>query len=78
MHFSSEERLLEQQGFPGVAEHRDAHQRLLVRSRKPRCTLNTTTTCICGSCSCFCATGMMHIEDLDHQYGTWLNERGIV
>lgn len=32
-HFEAEERLMEEVGFPGLAEHRDEHARLLIRVR---------------------------------------------
>ena len=78
MHFWSEEQLMEQSGFPGLAEHRAEHHRMLaqmlqsahrvqygegVRMRPLLCPLRDEY--------------LDHIEELDRQYGPWLNERKI-
>ena len=78
MHFWSEEQLMEQSGFPGLAEHRAEHHRMLaqmlqsahrvqygegVRMRPLLCSLRDEY--------------LDHIEELDRQYGPWLNERKI-
>ena len=78
MHFSSEERLLEQHGFPGVAEHRDAHQRLLGEIEGAALRAQHSDDLHLHSLLEFLRDWYMtHIEDLDSQYGVWLNERGI-
>ncbi|MFY9853940.1 MAG: bacteriohemerythrin [Terracidiphilus sp.] len=78
MHFSSEEQLLEQYEFPGIAVHRAAHQRILfqilqsshrvqhgeqIQMRSLLSTLRESYT--------------EHIEYMDQEYGPWLNERGV-
>jgi hemerythrin len=78
MHFSSEERLLEQQGYPGVAEHRDAHQRLLGQIEEAAMLAQHNDDLRMRELLLFLRDWYsMHIEHLDSQYGTWLNERGI-
>jgi hemerythrin len=78
MHFSSEERLLEQHGFPGIAEHRDAHQRLLSQIEEAALHAQHNDEVHMRSLVLFLRDWYMkHVEDIDHQYGTWLNQRGI-
>lgn len=78
MHFSSEERVLEQHGFPGLSAHRAEHRRLLGQIEETahraqhseelgmRQLLNFLRDWYVG-----------HIEGADQQYGPWLNQRGI-
>ena len=78
MHFWSEERLMEQSAFPGLAEHREEHERLLgllregihrvqhgegVQMRPMLCAMRDTY--------------IAHIEGPDQLYGPWLNEYGV-
>ena len=78
MHFSNEERLLEQTGYPGVAEHRDAHQRLLGQIEDAALRAQHNDEVHMRSLLLFLRDWFtMHVEDLDRQYGKWLNERGI-
>ncbi|MGA7651103.1 MAG: bacteriohemerythrin [Terracidiphilus sp.] len=78
-HFTSEERLLEQMGFPALAEHRAAHAHLLERVER---VLERTQHRQTGEMQAAAAEvrGWFaeHIEQLDQNYGEWLNERGIV
>ena len=76
-HFSSEECLLEQMGFPALGEHREAHARLMERMERAleRCRH-------CRGCDVQGAAEVRgwvteHVEQLDQNYGEWLNERGI-
>lgn len=78
LHFGCEESLLERYGFPGLQEHRAAHQRLL--SQIGRAVEHGE----CGETNDFqrqfrslSAAYIEHIEALDRKYGEWLNERGI-
>jgi hemerythrin len=78
MHFSSEERLLEVSGYPDVVEHRRAHQRLLVQIEEAAHHTQLHDELHARSLLLFLRewyTG--HVETLDNQYGTWLNEHGI-
>ena len=77
MHFASEEQLLEQHGFPGVAEHRGAHQKLLgqledvaLRAHHDEIHLNSILMFLRS-------WYMTHVEEQDQKYGAWLNARGI-
>lgn len=78
MHFASEEQLLEQHGFPGVAEHRDAHQKLLGQIEDAALRNQHNDDVRTKSMLLFLRDWYMgHMEDLDSQYGDWLNGRGI-
>jgi hemerythrin len=78
MHFASEEQLLEKQGFPGVAEHRDAHQKLLGQIEDAALRTQHNDEVHMKSTLLFLRDWYMsHIEDLDSKYGVWLNGRGI-
>jgi hemerythrin len=78
MHFASEEQLLEKQGFPGVAEHRDAHQKLLGQIEEAALRTQHNDDVHIRSTLLFLRDWYMnHIEGLDSQYGAWLNARGI-
>ena len=78
MHFSCEERLLEQHGFPHAAEHREAHQRLLVEIEEAAQRTQYREDVHLRSLLIFLRDWYMtHIEGLDSEYGVWLSERGI-
>ena len=78
MHFASEEQLLEQHGFPGVAEHRDAHQKLLGQIEETAMRTLHNDEVRTKSMLLFLRDWYMtHMENLDSQYGDWLNRRGI-
>jgi len=78
MHFASEEQLLESNGFPGAAEHRDAHQKLLGQIAEAASRTQHNDEVYMRSMLLFLRDWYMtHIEELDSQYGDWLNRRGI-
>ena len=78
MHFSSEERLLEQHGYPGASAHRDEHQRLLRQVEEAALRTQQNDDVHMQSLLLFLREWYLkHVEELDHQYGAWLNERGI-
>jgi hemerythrin len=78
MHFASEERLMEQTGFPGLPEHRAEHQRLLTQILQSAHRLQYGEGVEMGSMLGFLRDWLIeHIEGLDQRYGPWLNERGI-
>lgn len=78
MHFASEEQLLEQHSFPGSAEHRDAHQRLLAQIEEAALRTQYNDELHLRAILQFLREWYMsHIEDMDSQYGAWLNARGI-
>lgn len=78
LHFAAEESLLEQHGFPEVREHRLAHQRLLAEVEEAVQRVQHRDEIQMRSLLLFLREWYMtHIEQLDRQYGVWLNERGI-
>ncbi|MFZ0745290.1 MAG: bacteriohemerythrin [Terracidiphilus sp.] len=78
LHFICEEQLLERHGFPGLAEHRVAHQFLLLKIQETVDRVEHAESIESGSLLTFLRTWYSeHIQGLDHQYGSWLNERGI-
>ena len=78
MHFASEEQLLEQHGYPALAEHRDAHRRLLGEIEEAALHTQHNDELHMRSILMFLRDWYMkHVDDLDQQYGTWLNARGI-
>jgi hemerythrin len=78
LHFASEERLLEESGYPHLAEHCRAHQRLLTQIEDAARSTQLNNELHTHSLLMFLRewyTG--HVENVDSQYGTWLNEHGI-
>ena len=77
-HFASEEQLMEQSGFPGVAAHRAEHQRMMevLRASAQRAQHGEEVQMrmlLCGLRDGF----LDHIGGPDQEYGPWLNEHGI-
>jgi len=78
MHFQSEECLMEQSRFPGLAEHRAAHQDMLTQLRQsPQRVLHGSAIQLRSLLGSLREGYLQHIETLDQQYGPWLNERGL-
>ena len=78
MHFASEEQLLERHGFPGIGEHRDAHQKLLGQLEDAALRAQHNGEIHMKSMLLFLRDWYTtHIEGLDQLYGEWLNARGI-
>jgi hemerythrin len=78
MHFASEEHLLEEHAFPGAAEHRHAHQKLLTQIEDASMRTQHNDELRMGSILMFLRDWYInHIEGMDRQYGEWLNARGI-
>lgn len=78
MHFWSEEQLLEQTGFPGLAEHRVEHEKLLMQVRESAHRAQHNENVGMRPLLAFLRDWYVeHIEGMDQGYGTWLNERGI-
>ncbi len=78
-HFISEERLLEHLGFPALDDHRHAHARLLeqmqdVLERSQHRHMSEVHAAAAELHGWFAE----HIEQLDRNYGEWLNERGVL
>jgi hemerythrin-like metal-binding protein len=78
MHFWSEEQLMEQAGFPGLANHRAGHHRMLAEMLQAAHRLQHGEGIQMRAMLCTLRDGYIeHIEGLDREYGPWLNERGI-
>jgi len=77
-HFHSEEQLLEQHGFPGLAEHRAAHQHLLEQIRAFIDHAEHADGIKVQPLLQFLRIWYLeHTEGLDQKYGSWLNEHGV-
>jgi len=78
MHFASEEQLMEQTGFPGLAEHCAEHQSMLAKMICSAHRLQYGEGVQLGVLLCSLRDGYTsHIEGPDQQYGPWLNEHGV-
>ena len=78
MHYWSEEQLLEQNGFPGLAEHRAAHHSLLAQMLEAAHRVQYGEGVEMRPLLRFLREWFTeHIEGLDREYGPWLNEHGV-
>ena len=78
LHFVCEEQLLERHGFPGLEAHRNAHQQLMREINETAERVGHTDGVEVPALFNFLRTWYAgHIEGLDQEHGTWLNERGI-
>ena len=78
MHFSSEERLMEQYLFPGRAEHRAEHQHILAQILQSSHRVQHGEQMQMRPLLCFLREAYAeHIEGMDREYGPWLNDRGV-
>lgn len=78
MHFWSEEQLMEQQGFPGLAEHRADHQRILAQILQSTHRAQHGEKMQMRPLLCFLRESFAeHIDGMDCEYGPWMNERGV-
>jgi len=78
MHFWSEEQLMEQHGFPGLAEHRTEHQRILAQILQSSHRAQHNEKMEMRPLLCFLHESYAeHIEGMDREYGPWMNERGV-
>jgi len=78
MHFATEERLLEQTGFPALAAHRVEHQRVLAQILEAAHRAQHGEEVHMHSLLIFLRDWYVtHIGSLDQEYGPWLNDRGV-
>ena len=78
MHFSSEEQMLERNGFPALAAHRAEHQRLLAQILAASHRTEHGEELQVRPLLLFLRDWYLaHIDALDREYGPWLNERGV-
>ena len=78
MHFWSEEKLMEQTGFPGLEEHRAEHHRMLAEILQAAHRLRYADGVRLRPLLCEMHQGfLLHIDALDQKYAPWLHEHGI-
>ncbi|MGA2730211.1 MAG: hemerythrin family protein [Terracidiphilus sp.] len=78
IHFRNEELLMERYGYPGVAEHRKEHQRLITQLVESTRRLQNAEHGSMNDLLCFLHDWFIdHVLEWDHQYVPWLNERGV-
>jgi hemerythrin-like metal-binding protein len=78
LHFRCEEQLMERSGFPGLSEHRAQHQSMLARMLQSARRMQYGEGVPLRALLSSLRNGFIdHIEDLDRQYGSWLNEMDI-
>lgn len=78
MHFKCEEQLMERSGFPGLTDHRTQHQNMLARLLQSSHRMQYGEGVPLRALLCSLRDGYInHIEGLDRQYGSWLNEQGM-
>jgi len=78
MHFWSEEQLLEQYSFPSLAEHRIDHQRIMAQILQSSHRVMHGETVQMRPLLCYLNDSYAgHIETMDREYGTWMNEHGV-
>ncbi|HEY1803874.1 MAG TPA: bacteriohemerythrin [Terracidiphilus sp.] len=78
MHFFSEERLMEEAGFSGLAAHRAEHHRMLAEILQAAHRLQYGEVLHLRPLMSQLHDGFLeHIELADQQYGPWLRDHGI-
>jgi len=78
MHFFSEEQLMEQSGYPGLASHRAEHHSMLARMLQAAHRVQYGEGVPLRPFLCTLRSSYIeHIEGLDRQYGPWLNAHGV-
>lgn len=77
-HFCVEEELLEQHGFSGLAEHRQAHQAILIRLAQIEAEFKGGDLLLHHSVMQFLLEWLSsHTKSVDTQYGPFLNSKGV-
>lgn len=78
MHFFSEEQLMQQTSFPGLADHRAEHHRMLAEMLRAAHRLQHGEEVQIRQMLLALRGGYLeHIGGLDREYGPWMRERGI-
>lgn len=78
MHFGCEESLLRRYEFPGLNEHRAAHRALMVQMREAAgCAEFVDLTELDRVLAYVRGQYIDHIQQLDREYGEWLNAKGV-
>jgi len=77
-HFCVEEELLEQHGFAGLAEHRQAHHAILNRLAQIQAEFQDGDLSLHHNVMQFLFEWLSsHIKNVDTQYGPFLNSKGV-
>jgi hemerythrin len=77
-HFQAEEQLLEQHGFPRLAEHQRAHQEILDKLSQFQIEYQDTVQPMQHSMMQFLLDWLTgHTKTVDKQYGPFLNSKGV-
>ena len=78
MHFWSEEQLMEETGFPGLAEHRAEHHSMLAQILQSAHRVQYGEGVQMRPLLGFLRDWFIeHIESRDCKYGPWMNEHGV-
>lgn len=78
MHFQSEELLLNSNGYPGLIQHREEHQRLMAQLEDTVSRLQHGEIVNINEFLTFLHNWFVrHVEGLDKKYGPWLNQNGV-
>ena len=78
MHFWSEEQLMEQTAFAGLAEHRAEHHRMLANILQAAHRLQYGDGVQLRPLLCGLHQGFLHhMETFDQKYAPWLREHGV-
>ena len=78
LHFWNEEQLLERHGFPGLEAHRAEHRRLLEQITESAHRVQHSESLPIGDLLTFLHDWFInHVEEVDRQYGPWMNEREV-
>jgi len=79
MHFWSEEQLMEQTGFPGLAEHRAEHRSMLAQILQSAHRVQYGEGVQMRPLFGFLRDWFIeHIESMDREYGPWFNDHGVI
>lgn len=77
-HFSHEETVMKQRGYPQAAAHQGQHQKLLATVNDLRARYHDGSASLTVETSQFLHTWLVgHIKGTDQQFGEWLAARGV-
>lgn len=76
-HFSHEERLMQEYGFPGLDEHRQIHQQLRAKVKEIKQDSDTAPELVAQELYKLLRRWLLeHIVEIDKKYGPYLESRG--
>jgi hemerythrin len=77
-HFSLEEKLMSDNGYPGYAEHKDKHVKMTIKVQELVGAVKSGKSTITIDVMNFLKNWLdMHIMGTDKQYGPFLNSKGV-